>query len=184
MRFIQIKSRKLKDNVFGFTLKSKDIRADPRHAYLLYSDNTSKDKQDFLILSVKDYLKFFKKNNLKSPFAPTSFRKGNNKLNSLKYDAKKDQWKWGKNNWQAFRNLEGMEKIQDPKIDTNLEEEIQETRILADELQKVFSRGNSYQQETEIKINKELKRKTKALFRQEKHNPVKKKSQKPLKFRV
>lgn len=156
IRFIQVKTRQLKDNVFGFTLKSKDIRVDPRHIYLLYSDNTSEDKQDFLILSVKDYLKFFSDSNLKSPFAPTSFRKGNNKLNSLKYNSDTNKWKWGKYDWEMFRNLDGMKKIQNPQIDINLNTEIKETRKLADKLQRMFSRGSSYSEDAETDINTEL----------------------------
>ena len=44
LRFVQVKTRELKKDIFGFTLKSKDIRIDPRHVYLLYSDNTTDEK--------------------------------------------------------------------------------------------------------------------------------------------
>ncbi|RLE39508.1 hypothetical protein DRJ17_00990 [Candidatus Woesearchaeota archaeon] len=154
-RFIQVKTRQLKNNIFGFTLKSKDIRVDPRHVYLLYSDNTSNDKQDFLIISVKDYLKFFDDNHM-NPFAPTSFRKGNNKLNSLRYNPNTDKWSWGRHDWEMFRNLEGMKRIQDPNIDLNLDNEIIETRALANKLQRVFAKGSTYSKETERKINQVL----------------------------
>jgi len=154
-RFIQVKTRQLKKNVFGFTLKSKDIRIDPRHVYLLYSDNSSEDKQDFLIISVKDYLNFFDKNKI-NPFSSMSFRKGNNKLNSLKYDSKKDLWSWNSKSWEEFRNLKGLSKIQNPNIELNLKKEIIETRVLANKLQKVFSKGRSYSEHAEEIINKIL----------------------------
>lgn len=160
MRFIQVKTRQLKDNVFGFTLKSKDIRVDPRHVYLLYSDKTTESKQDFLIVPVKEYLNFFNSNSI-NPFSATSFRKGNNKLNSLKYNPTNDTWKWNSYNWDHFRNISGLQRIQDPKIDLNLNKEIEETRILADNLQRKFSKGNSYTQETSDLINKELQEKLK-----------------------
>ena len=157
IRFIQIKTRQLKNNVFGFTLKSKDVRIDPRHIYFLYSDNTTKDKQDFIIISVKDFLSFFNSKNI-NPFAPTSFRKGNNKLNSLKYDPVNDRWSWGSYDWELFRNLEGMKKIQYPKIDLNLANEIMETRHLANKLLRSFSKGQTYSESMETKIKSELER--------------------------
>ncbi|MCD6547752.1 MAG: hypothetical protein J7K22_04345, partial [Nanoarchaeota archaeon] len=89
LRFVQIKTRALKNGMFGFTLKPKDIRIDPRHVYVFYCDTTI----DFLILSVYDYLKFFD-NSKSNPFAPTSFRKGNQKLNTLRYNKKTNKWSW------------------------------------------------------------------------------------------
>jgi len=154
-RFVQVKTRQLKNNIFGFTLKSKDIRIDPRHIYFLYSDNTTAEKQDFLIISVKQYLKFFIDNSI-NPFAPTSFRKGNNKLNSLKYNSSTDKWSWGRHSWEAYRNIFGMEKIQDSNVDINLNIEIERTRELADKLQRVFNKGSSYSEDTKNKINEEL----------------------------
>jgi len=155
-RFIQIKTRQLKENLFGFTLKSKDIRIDPRHIYLLYSDNTSENKQDFFIVSIQDLLSFF--DSIESnPFSPTSFRKGNNKLNSLRYQPQTDTWTWNSHNWDVFRNLNGLKKIQDPTIDKNLGEEISRTKILADKLLKTFSKGRSYTEDVEASINKVLK---------------------------
>ena len=156
-RFVQVKTRQLKNNIFGFTLKSKDIRIDPRHVYFLYSDNTTAEKQDFLIIPLKEYLKFFIDNNM-NPFAPTSFRKGNNKLNSLKYEPNTDKWSWGRHSWEVHKNIAGMNKIQNPKIDLNLDTEIEETRQLANSLQRVFNKGSSYSEDVEIKINEELKK--------------------------
>lgn len=157
-RFVQVKTRALKNNIFGFTLKSKDIRIDPRHIYLLYSDNTREGQQDFLIISVKEFLEFFINNSnaLKSPFASTSFRKGNNKLNGLKYNPLTDKWSWGRFDWEQFRNKSGLEKIQSPLIDFDLENQIIETRNLADKLQRDFAKGKSYSQPAEDLIKVDL----------------------------
>jgi len=158
-RFVQIKTRELKDYIFGFTLKPKDIRIDPRQVYFLYSDKTTETQQDFFILSVKDYLEFFIKAN-SNPFAPTSFRKGNNKLNSLKYNPSMNKWSWSGHSWESYRNIKGMIRIQSPIIDINLKNEIIATRKLADKLQRVFSRGRSYDLKTETKANQFLNKKT------------------------
>lgn len=157
-RFVQVKTRQLKNNIFGFTLKSKDIRIDPRHVYLLYSDKTTESTQDFLIVPVKEYLTFLDSSSI-NPFSSTSFRKGNNKLNSLKYDPRKDKWSWGKESWELFRNINGLEKIQSLEIDLNLNELLFETRRLADKLQRQFTKGSSYSDKTEKIINDELKSK-------------------------
>ena len=122
-RFIQVKTRKLVNNVFGFTLKPKDIRIDPRHIYLLYSDNTTDDKQDFLIVSVKELLSFFKSNKI-NPFSNKSFRRGNNKLNSLKYDPGSNTWAWNGVSWEGFRNINGLKLLQNPWVDLNIRQEI------------------------------------------------------------
>jgi hypothetical protein len=155
-RFIQIKTRQLKNNIFGFTLKSKDIRIDPRHVYLLYSDKTTANTQDFLIVPVNEYLNFFNSTTI-NPFSSTSFRKGNNKLNSLKYDPQTNTWLWSGHNWDKFRNLNGLEKLQSPYIDLNLAKLVVNTRRLADKLQKTFTKGSSYNSKIEQIINKELK---------------------------
>lgn len=158
-RFIQVKTRRLVDNTFGFTLKSKDIRIDPRHVYLLYSDNTTNSKQDFLVILIKDLLSFFIQKNV-NPFSSTSFRKGNNKVNDLKYKSQQDKWFWQKYEWESFRNLDGIKKIQDPKIDLNLRNDIMNTRLLADRLQRKFStRGKTYSRGMIDIINSELYKK-------------------------
>ena len=154
-RFIQVKTRRLVNNIFGFTLKSKDIRIDPRHVYLLYSDNTMDNKQDFLIIPVKELLAFFSKNNI-NPFSSKSFRTGNNKLNSLKYNPNEDTWRWGSISWECFRNLSGLKLLQNPNVDLNISQEIKDTRDLANKLQNAFSGGPSYSQHAEIVVNNEL----------------------------
>jgi len=159
-RFIQIKTRGLRENVFGFTLKTKDIRIDPRHFYILYSDRTTNEKQDFLIISIEELLKFFHNSDI-NPFQSKAFRTGNNKLNSLKYDLASDKWMWGRDSWEQFRNWKGLEKMQDPDMDNKLRVHISCTRELANKLQIVFSAGNSYSQDLETKVNSELSTKLK-----------------------
>jgi hypothetical protein len=154
-RFIQVKTRKLVDDVFGFTLKPKDIRVDPRHVYLLYSDNTTKDKQDFLIVPVKELLSFFDTSKI-NPFRSKAFRTGNNKLNSLSYDLNSDTWAWNSNSWEKFRNKNGLKLLQNPQVDLNINEEIKLTRNLANKLQHSFSKGRSYSSKTEKVVNNEL----------------------------
>lgn len=151
LRFIQVKTRALKNGIFGFTLKSKDIRIDPRHTFVFYSDST----QDLLIVPVFQYLKFFEdiQNN---PFAPTSFRKGNNKLNSLQYNQQRDTWYWGKHSWAKFRNLSGLMMLQDPKIDIDLLTWIKKTREISNKLLLKFHSGGSYPVSIAPIVNKEL----------------------------
>jgi len=180
-RFLQVKTRELKNNIFGFTLKSKDIRIDPRHIYLLYSDNTSKDKQDFFIIPVKEYLKFFIDNDCNNPFAPTSFRKGNNKLNSLRYNPETDEWFWGDVDWDGFRNKNGLKNLQNPSVDLDLDNQIIKTREYADALQREFSKGRSYSEEVEDSINDELKEKLSLYSSPEEILELRKKVEKKLK---
>ena len=137
-RFIQIKTRALVNGIFGFTLKSKDIRIDPRHLYLLYCDTT----QDFFFVPVYDYLGFFQ-NNKMNPFASTSFRKGNNKLNSLRYNELTDSWSWGKISWEEFRNNDGLTKLLKP-VEANLSDLIKQTRKLSNSLLIQFEPGQTY----------------------------------------
>lgn len=155
IRFIQVKTRKLVNYIFGFTLKSKDIRIDPRHVFLLYSDSTTDLKQDFLIVPVKNLLLFFKNNGI-NPFANKSFRRGNNKLNSLKYNIKNDTWTWNGRPWQNFRNVQGLKLLQDPSVEKNILAEMHKTRDLANELQNSFSKGKTYSEYTEKIVNREL----------------------------
>ena len=160
IRFVQVKTRKLKKNIFGFTLKPKDIRIDPRHVFLLYSDNTTNSKQDFLIVPVKELLSFFKNSNT-NPFSNKSFRRGNNKINSLKYNQIKNTWTWNGLSWEEFRNINGLMLLQNPQVDLKIIEEIDSTRKIANELQNSFSKGQSYSERTERIVNNQLAQKMK-----------------------
>lgn len=126
-RYIQIKTRSLVNNNFGFTLNSKDFITDPRKFFLLYCD----DINDVLFISVRDYLEFFKNNsNIKSNhFSTNSFRKGNNKQNSLNYDLVDNNWYWGSDlkkriSMSKFCNQNGFNRFISLKIDDNLMEGI------------------------------------------------------------
>jgi hypothetical protein len=154
IRFVQIKTRSLKNGIFGFTLKSKDIRVDPRHVFIFYCDTTN----DFFIVPILFYLNFFIQ--IKSnPFSSTPFRKGNAKLNSLKYNPESDMWSWGKHNWEKFRNERGLELMQNPEYDLDLEDLILQTRRTANLLLMTFSSGQTYPENLEETVNSYLKNK-------------------------
>ena len=120
--------------------------------FVLYCDTIP----DFLFVSVYEYLTFFDSigNN---PFSSTSFRKGNNKLNSLKFSADDKTWSWNGHSWEKFRNAEGLKLIQKPIIDLRLKKLIKDTRELSNKLLIKFSAGSSYPVKLEVMINKILK---------------------------
>ena len=104
-RFVQIKTREIVDldyddplhgkfKMFGFTLSSNDFRTDPRHVFLLYSDNTTKELQDVHIIPINQFLEYMIEHDAlgKSMFATKGFRQGNGKQNFLHYDLKNDSW--------------------------------------------------------------------------------------------
>jgi len=155
IRYIQVKTRELKNDIFGFTIKSKDVRIDPRHTFVLYSDKTNNNQQDFLIISIKELLSFFY-DNCPGVFASLSFRKGNNKLNSLKYKSDLNKWFWGQKDWEKYRNQNGMTLIQNSEFDLNIDKNIKETRELSDKLIYKFSAGRSYNPCFEDIINNNL----------------------------
>lgn len=122
-RFVQIKTRKLVEkNIFGYTLSPKDFRDDPRHVFLFFCDTTN----DYIIIPILDYLTFFSKNKKlgMSNFGTTSFRKENNKINSLKYNVKTEDesaiWSFSKYSWDQFVNEEGLKNLENAVIDNNL----------------------------------------------------------------
>ena len=144
-RFIQIKTReKDEDGKIGYTLDTADIRSDPRHVILIYSDAT----RDFLILPIFEYLKFFT-DNLEAGaghFGVPSFRYENNKVNSLKYSEINEEFSWSYNRaetklvknkktgikekkdvrktvnvtWNPYLNENGMEKLSQTEADNDL----------------------------------------------------------------
>jgi len=120
-RFVQIKTRSLdEDNIFGYTLASKDFRGDPRHVFLLYSDTTN----DFIIFSMNDYLTFFdsfdsNEDSRKSHFSSASFRQENNKINNIKFNNANEHWYYKDKFINAFVNEQGLEKIETTNIEEN-----------------------------------------------------------------
>jgi len=126
-RFIQVKTREIKGDsgasqFFGYTLKSKDFRTDPRHVFLLYSDYSN----DFLIIPMYDYLKIFHDNQDmgKTHFGTPAFRQGNNKLNSLRRETN-GNWRWRTRTSQIsfddFVNENGIKKISKCDYDTQFD---------------------------------------------------------------
>jgi hypothetical protein len=121
-------------------LKSKDIRTDPRHIFLLYSDYS----KDFLFINTYEYLKLFSENeNIgKSHFSTPSFRKGNNKQNSLRRDDQ-NNWCWSGISFNNFLNEKGLIRITNPEIDLNLSDYVRRTQKLKFELFYNYSRGRN-----------------------------------------
>ncbi len=158
-RFIQVKTREVTEGqltqVFGYTLQSKDFRTDPRHVFLLYSDYT----KHFIILPMYDYLKIFHSNIDigRSHFGTPSFRKGNNKLNSLRYDTGTNRWTWSGRHSKAisfdsYVNDKGLELISKTEIDTKFAQYALEISKMKFELFYNYSRGAQGSQDTEKKI--------------------------------
>jgi len=159
-RFLQIKTREVKGdkNMFGFTLTPSDFRTDPRHTFVLYSDNT----RDIMFISVYEYLKFFKEIDYQWHSTPT-FKQGNGKLNNWRYDESSDKWYFthgrGRGNnysWEEYRNDEGLKKMQNPEIDKNLEEYIEKTKSLKMEEFKKLKSGRTFDEEPVEEINDAL----------------------------
>ena len=138
-RFIQVKTRELIDNVLGYTLKSKDFRTDPRHIFLFYSDHT----EDFISISVFDYLNFFKDSNI-SHFGTPTFNQGNEEVNSRKYDFKNDKWFYGTQSWEQFRNESGVNYFLNRDFDTKLEIYSNKIDILKKKLFYDFKMGRTF----------------------------------------
>ncbi len=161
-RFIQVKTREIKgeeneDMFFGYTLKSKDFRTDPRHIFLFYSDATN----DFLIVPMFEYLSFFHKKEIgKSHFGTPSFRIGNNKLNSLKRN-EKGIWEWKSRtsySFMPFLNEKGMELMANPDCDLQAKIYIKKIVNMKFDLFYDYSAGRQMDKKEEININKILQK--------------------------
>ena len=141
-RFIQVKTRELKgsgSDLFGYTLKTKDFRTDPRHIFLFYSDHTN----DFLLLSVYDYLEFFKRNSFNDHSAPT-FKQGNGKNNSLRYNLTSHSWSFKGVSWEDFKNVNGVTRMQNPKYDIDIRKYMKSIVSLKNDLFYTFSGGRTF----------------------------------------
>lgn len=157
-RFIQVKTREIKGNnddkkTFGYTLKSKDFRTDPRHIFLLYSDFNN----SFIIIPMYEYMKIFFNNESigKSHFGVPSFRYNNNKLNSLTYTPNGWFWNPRKENidFNIYSNENGMNLITNPTIDLNLNKYIEDITKMKFKLFYDYSKGQQTNEENENKIN-------------------------------
>lgn len=125
-RYIQVKTRELKKSLFGYTLKPKDFRVDPRHFFLFFCDTVN----DIILIGMYDYIKLFYDNKEMgiNHFANPAFRNNNHKLNSLKYHNGKWSWSYrtssGMNTvyFDEWLNEKGLEKMEATTIDYNLRE--------------------------------------------------------------
>lgn len=134
-RYIQVKTRELSQNTFfGYTLKPKDFRTDPRHFFLFFCDTLN----DIILIGMYDYMKLFFDNKEMgiNHFANPTFRNNNNKLNSLKYGEGKWSWSYKSSEgrktiyFDDWLNKNGLNKMEDNKIDQNLS-------MLSDEIAKM-----------------------------------------------
>lgn len=126
-RYIQVKTRELIGNCFGYTLKPKDFRIDPRHYFLFFCDTVN----DIILLSMYDYMKLFYVNQEMgvTHFANPTFRTNNNKLNSLKYN-ESTGWTWAYRSAEGIKvvdfnnyvNLNGVARMENNYIDEHLDE--------------------------------------------------------------
>jgi hypothetical protein len=132
-RFIQVKTRELVNGSFGYTLKSKDFRTDPRHFFLLYCDNID----EIILIGMDDYLRIFESNYEMgiTHFANPTFRYDNNKLNSLKFfKSRSCKWNWTYRSssgnkticFDEYRNENGLRRMENIDIDLNIESKIRE----------------------------------------------------------
>ena len=164
-RFIQVKTREVKGDeaasqFFGYTLKSKDFRTDPRHVFLLYSDYTN----DFIIIPMYEYLKIFHDTEQlgKGHFGTPSFRQGNNKLNGLRKFSD-GHWAWktrGETTYfDKFVNNNGMQLIMNPNYDLKIDEFIEKIFHLKFSLYYNYSKGRQVDEVMESKIKKYLQMK-------------------------
>ena len=156
-RFIQVKTRR-KDSTgnVGYTLDTADIRSDPRHIILVYSDS---EPGDFLILPMFHYLKFFTDNEEAGAghFGTPSFRYENNKVNQLKITITEEElrsfsWSYKDGSgtmktvsWDSYLNENGMMKLSDPMIDIEFEEKKKETTKMKLDLIHSYRSGEEIQ---------------------------------------
>lgn len=162
-RFIQVKTRELKgdsisNQFFGYTLASKHFRTDPRHVILLYSDYS----EEFILIPMYDYLKIFHDNECmgKTHFGTPSFRKGNNKLNSLRKENNKWEWRTRTSqvSFDKFVNVKGLKKISNCDYDTKFKKYQKKITTMKLDLFFKYSRGRETTEEISIWINEFLKK--------------------------
>ncbi len=162
-RYIQIKTREIKEETFGYTLSSQDFRVDPRHVFILYSDYTN----DLFILPISIYLKNFWNEREGKPnksgrahFASPSFRKKNNKINSLKY--KDNIWKFNNKSFDYVMNKNGLKLLCNTSIDENIntfQEEQRKIKLMLKNLIHDYSPSRqlkSYTQEKKEEIERKI----------------------------
>ena len=124
IRFIQIKTREIekrsKDKFnFAYTLRPKDIICDPRITFLFYSDYT----EDFIIISINDYLELCDKANyIRNHFEVPAFKFCNHRVDPIIYKKSENQkgsWKFKEKDLDNYLNEKGLERIKNISIDNN-----------------------------------------------------------------
>ena len=158
-RFLQVKTSSISKGIFKLPLKSKDIRKDPRHVLVLYSDKTGRNKQDIFMISVYAFLRFLSNIDGKNPFATTSFRTKGVTMNKLRYNKQDDKWKWLGCDWESYRNESGLYTIQSPATDLDLLNYGNKITDLANSLQRQFTGGQMYSSDLEDDVNNYLQEK-------------------------
>jgi len=150
VRFIQVKTREAgeKQN-FGFVSRQRDIKTDPRFFFFLYSDHTN----DFIIISIYDFLKIVSENSKKPYFSSPAFKQGNGKINAFRY--KNGSWFYNKYNIDDYVNEKGIIKMENKELDLKFDYYCEEIAELKYQLLKEITYGNTFKKykDTIIEIN-------------------------------
>ena len=121
----------VKGNTIGYTLDNADIRADPRHILLIFSDA---DEGNFIILPLLEYLHELSHRHApagRGHFGVPSFRYGNMKVNNIKHDPGNTPaffWSYGqggnnkKISFDKYLNENGMQVLSNPKFDQEFDD--------------------------------------------------------------
>ncbi len=140
IRFIQVKTREAGETQnFGFTPKQRDIKTDPRFFFFLYSDHTN----DFIIISIYDFLKLIGTYSKNPYFSSPTFKQGNGKINSFKY--KNGKWYYNKVCVDEYVNYNGIHKMEDNNIDKNLKDLSNQIADLKYKLLNKITSGKTFQ---------------------------------------
>jgi len=139
IRFIQVKTREAgEEQNFGFTPRQRDIKTDPRFFFFLYSDHTN----DFIIISIYDFLKIVNENSKEPYFSSPTFKQGNGKINAFRY--KNGSWFYNKYNIDDYVNEKGILKMENKELDLKLNNYCEEIAKLKYQLLKEITYGKTF----------------------------------------
>jgi hypothetical protein len=96
------------------TLDAKDFLIDPRIIFVFFSDKN----ENIMFIPTADYVKI-STNNKATLYRTYSFKKGNYKVNSI--STNNNQWKYNNQIIDQYVNEKGLEIIQSPDIDKNID---------------------------------------------------------------
>jgi len=154
VRFIQVKTREAgEEQNFGFTPRQRDIKTDPRFFFFLYSDHTN----DFIIISIYDFLKIVNEYSKERYFSSPTFKQGNGKINAFRY--KNGSWFYNKHNIDDYVNENGILKMENKELDSKLKDYCEKIAELKYQLLKEINYGNTFKEyeDTIDKINEAKK---------------------------